>query len=33
MTAEQAVAWLFFVGASCFWLGAGINLLITLRGG
>jgi len=28
-----AVAWLFFIGASCFWLGAGINLLLVLRGG
>lgn len=29
----QAVAWLFFIGATCFWIGAGINLWITLRGG
>lgn len=27
------VAWLFFIGASCFWLGSVINLWITLKGG
>lgn len=25
------VAWLFFIGATCFWVGAGINLLITVK--
>jgi hypothetical protein len=27
------VAWLFFIGATCFWVGAGINLWLTMRGG
>lgn len=27
------VAWLFFIGATCFWIGAGVNLWIILRGG
>lgn len=30
---SAAVAWLFFIGASCFWVGAGINLLLVLKGG
>lgn len=27
------VAWLFFIGATCFWVGSALNLWVTLRGG
>ena len=29
----QLVAWLFFIGATCFWVGAGINLWLNIKGG
>lgn len=27
------VAWLFFIGATAFWLGSAINLVLILKGG
>lgn len=33
MNAQAWVALLFFIGATAFWVGAGINLLLAIRGG
>ena len=30
---STVVAWLFFIGASFFWLGSLVNLLAALKGG